>query len=119
MTSWTINPKQFAKEIDKDVGKLTAKIALFVVKGVVSLSPYRTGQFRASWNMTVNSSDDSKVFANPGQVIPPQSYQLIRGLTSKDKVIVSNAHDYGIYLENGSPTTIPTGMVRKTVAKIR
>lgn len=119
MTSWTIDPKQFSKQIGEDIGKLTAKIALQVANGVTELSPVFTGQFKGSWRMAVNVMDDSKVFAGKGGNIPAPTFKLLTGLTSKDKVIVSNTHKYGIYLENGSPTTIPTGMVRKTIAKIR
>lgn len=116
---WTAKPRGFMKTVNLAVITKSKDIADEAYKSLVELSPVRTGSFRASWRMSVNTVDTTKfTFTDVINPAPPPNPPVLKTLKYNDRIIISNSHEYGIYLENGSPSTLPIGMVRKTVAKL-
>jgi hypothetical protein len=117
-SSWVIDVNKFNGVVKTKALLLAEAKAKRIYQNVIDYSPVRTGQFRASWRMAVNKLDSTVIFG--GSPLAPLSKPAIPEikLTSyKDKIHISNSHKYAKYIELGSPTINPVGVLRKSILK--
>jgi len=116
-------PPQIDKRLKEAVEKKAYDLANLVFKGVVSRTPVRTGQLRASWNVSPDSPNFNTVgprekstgsAAAPLSPPPPASFQRSRTATYH----VSNGKTYAEQVEFGSPTNRPHLMLARTLASL-
>lgn len=115
---WTVDPLKFMKDIDTSVARKTLEVSEEIFDGVVEKSPVDTGNFRASWNVSVNVADVNTVTGgvSASPLGPPKFPKL--SLDKGDVVIINNSTHYGPALENGHSDQAPLGMVAVTLASL-
>lgn len=118
-SKWNRLPREFIGTMNLSIITRNKRIAFKLFDSVVELSPVRTGQFRASWQMTINYINNTVVIGGaPGNPLGPPKRPNLDLKTRRDKVIISNAHRYGEYLEYGTPNMAPVAMVRKSLVRV-
>lgn len=126
---------RFADRLEIDIHTLVRHVSLFVFKGVVMKSPVDTGRFRASWNIGVNTIDNSvmpeiKAVITSGVKSMERSNAkavATRKALAKTKVLAQVRDNYpAVYITNNLPYAkrledghsekqAPNGMVRLTM----
>jgi len=104
--------------IDGDTISQIQEVVNDIYTGIVSRTPVRTGRARASWTVGVGAPNltVSPDVGTPGNPIPAPKPPILN-LKKPEPVYIDNALPYIQYLEFGSPTTVPTGMVAVTMSK--
>lgn len=75
---------------------------------------YTGGQFRANWNISINSIDTSITASTDNQGNLKRGNDSIANYKIGDKVYITNAMPYAYRLEYGWSSQAPAGMVRIT-----
>lgn len=114
-----ISKLDFGVFIDGAIVEETKRVASKIFRGVVKRTPVLTGQTRASWRKSVGSVDRTTVDVggSPDAPLPPPANPNIR-MTTPQKIFVTNRKSHIGYLEDGSPTTAATAMLKATLASI-
>ncbi len=116
-----------SQQVKNQVGEAVVSVGVYGWNLVTSKTPVRTGRARSSWNLTVDSVNDStkprvtpypaikgtgKVYGQPSE--PKISFSIDKN----DSVIISNNVEYIEYLELGSDTVSPFAMIRTSLPSI-
>jgi len=112
--------KDFLNVIIDDVQDIVKEQSIKVYEGVTRRTPVRTGQTRASWNMTEDVPDFSTIDEGGelGSPLPMPETPRLKLNTDYPVVHVTNGKKHIGFLETGSPTTEATAMVETTLASI-
>ena len=103
------------KLISEDLVTFHKTIALLVLRGVVLKTPVDTGRARGNWQVTINNQAEGEV--DPRDSISAGQQQLA-SIKPFDVVWISNNVPYIEFLEEGSSTQAPEGMLALTLEEI-
>lgn len=117
--SWSVDPSNFMKTVEKDVKRRVVDVANQVFEGVVARSPVLSGAFRSVWTLSEGSPNFVQNMDKLTGVIPAPKLPAIRPTAKFPVLYVANGQPYGWLLENGSSKKAPLGMVSVTIANIR
>jgi hypothetical protein len=108
-------------EVEEEVILVTKKLASEALSRVVLKSPVDTGQFRANWNVSFGSQDETTTTDTDkaGAATIAKGIAKINGLKNPQVIWVSNSLDYANRLENGWSQQAPMGMVALTFAELQ
>lgn len=120
--------EQFNKEVDAFSKGLTQvqltafqkKIALEAIKRIVEKTPVDTGRARANWQVTIGNptEDVLEVEDQDGSNTISKGSSVITTVGLFDVIWISNNVDYIRFLEEGSSTQAPEGMVALTFEEL-
>ena len=107
--------KRFGEDI-ADLGTQVAqKIALDILGDVVETSPVDTGRFRASWLVSIDGPDPSKVGGenpdSPVETVGRGEGEIVRFGKDNVSITIQNNLDYAAELEYGSSQQAPQGVL--------
>lgn len=96
------------------------KISMELLKKLVDKSPVRTGRFRANWFPSVGapSGETTEETDKDGDLSLRRLEDALQGLTTGEKVYISNNLDYALMLEYGWSGQAPAGMVAISINEI-
>lgn len=118
---WNTDIMDFADELKDEVKRACEESALQFYAKVIEYTPVRTGDLRASWQISVSTPSFS--YATGGSEIAPQQAptvpQSIPGLPDFPIIYVTNGAPYVGYVNDGSPTNAPVHMVERALDAIR
>ena len=120
---FNLDLSNFLKDVNKFAEENFQNLAMRAHARVVQLTPFDTGRLMASWNLSVDVPDVRT--APLGQ----QSYSSAEGMALASSpnalnaklgqtIYITNAVEYAIYVEDGSPTTRPYKMTAMTVMEV-
>lgn len=108
------------EEVEDVVLLVTKKLGLEALNKVVLRSPVDTGRFRANWNVSFTTQDNTTTENKdkPGTATIAKGQTTIEGLGELKVVWLTNALPYANRLENGWSKQAPAGMVGLTFAEL-
>lgn len=112
--SLDVSSKEFEYWVDSDSQKVILDLMYKIWDGIIMRTPVRTGQARASWNMSKGSPDFSTVDEGEGLAPPPKPSVSIKD-GEYPEIFIANGKRYINYLEFGASTQAPAGMVQVTI----
>lgn len=122
------NFKEFNRKMIKAAKNLTVvqgvlfhkKISLEVLRGVVEMSPVKTGRFRGNWQLGLDLKPTSEIPMPEAKDRDPfiEGLGAIAPLRFGQTVWITNNVPYAIPLEEGHSKQAPVGMVKVTLARI-
>ena len=106
------------------IDRFLRRVAFEVFTRVVRRTPVDTGRARLSWNIARNQADESVAPENPSQgrralTTSNQKLTRIRPDKRMQPIHISNNLEYIRFLEEGSSTQAPQGMVAITLAEVQ
>ncbi|OPA88706.1 hypothetical protein BFW86_16825 [Pseudomonas fluorescens] len=107
---------KYAKPLTK-----TERDQNFNVNGLVAGKDYVGGRFRANWNLSIGSVDNS-IRIHPDPTGAAATARLVAGaieFNAGETAFIVNNLPYAIPLEFGHSSQAPSGMVRVTVARFQ
>lgn len=118
-STWSLNPRDFIKEVNISVKKAAVELASVVFEGVVDRSPVYTGSFRASWRMKLGSEDLSVTDGGtPDAPLAAPKTPKLTNIPNFPTIFITNAKPYGLRLEYGWSKQAPNGMIKTTIASL-
>lgn len=105
--------KKFAKITGDNIATVMKTAGIEIFKSVTNLSPVDTGRARASWNMSIN--EINLAVKPPGEYGPHLEFPSFEGFEFKNTIYISNNLNYIEYLERGSSSQAPRGMLAISV----
>lgn len=124
MVAQVLNGPEFIsdlREADKEAGELSLqfqrRISLEALRRLVNRTPVDTGRARGGWQVrrTATENDNGKIDAGGGSTIA-EGFSVINRITVPFGVIVIfNNVEYIVFLEEGSSSQAPQGMVALTI----
>lgn len=112
----------FAKKvIPQKVVLLQKKIAFEALKRIAEKTPVRTGRARGNWQVTIGQPAASvlNTFDIMGKETIAKGLAALANLPPFSVVYITNNVNYISFLEEGTPKTLPVGMVAVTVEELR
>ena len=113
----TATPDTWLNRLVGRIKNRPCKLAQEVFKLAVMRTPARTGQLRASWNLSRDVPNYSTVDVGGAPGIPLQPPATPKCSERAATYVVANGKSYAGYVENGSPTTEPKKMLARAVAE--
>jgi len=127
---------QFANSIPGKVTVMQKRIVLQALRRLVEKTPVDTGRARGNWQVTISSPAEGQVSGDwPKTAGPPKTERpplrsedratiqkgmaALTGLPKFQVVWISNNVDYIEFLEHGSSTQTPEGMLAVTIEELR
>ena len=118
MSTFTLDITRFKKKVENRTKAVLQKTALDIDRGVVLSTPVDTGQARGGWNVGVNNVNLKQTGNDKtGQKTIRENQQQIQRAEHSDTVYISNNVGHIEFLEKGSSTQAPNGMVAKTLRR--
>lgn len=124
MVAKVLNGPEFLSDINEandEVGELSLlfqrRIALEALRRLVNRTPVDVGRARGGWQVrqTATENDNGKIDAGGGSTIA-EGFSIISRITVPFGVIVLfNNVEYIVFLEEGSSSQAPQGMVALTI----
>jgi hypothetical protein len=118
VTTFALDLSKAIEKAQKDAELIVKKTAIGLFSSVIEKSPVDTGRFRANWNLSFASPDESTSdnTDKTGAESKGRVYQAMNGYKLKDQSIYfTNSLPYAMRLENGWSEQAPYGMVRLSV----
>lgn len=118
--SWK-SPKpsfSFVPKVRKAVSQRALDIAEAVWVGAVHRTPVRTGELRASWNLSKSKPIYVHVESTGGMLPPPSMPKLVATALSSAKYYVTNGAPHAKHVEFGSTTILPHLMMTRAVQSV-
>lgn len=118
--SFNLNLRRFRSRMSETVKGKAERLTQTAFDSMVALSPYWSGNFRASWNVSegypiFNTVEDG----SPASPLPG-ARMIVKAKSDFPVFYITNGQPYGQRLEHGwSKTQAPYGMVRITIASMR
>jgi len=123
------NVRQFNRAVTKfaetmlpyQVKLFTKKVALDTLTRIVRKTPVDTGRARGNWQITINTASESEVNNVAGSGISDvvsQGRVALENMEPFSIVFISNNVPYIAYLEQGSSSQAPQGMVATTIEEM-
>lgn len=118
--TFRVNTSRIRSNLGESVGKKAERVTQKLVDQFIERSPVRTGNFRASWNV----SEGFPVFkmvvdGSVAAVLGPPTI-LVKAKQMFPVFYITNGQPYGQRLEYGwSKTQAPYGIIRVTIASLR
>ncbi len=122
MGKFSLQLEKFKDKVEGRLDLVLQKVALDLTKKVTLKTPVDTGRARASWNVGVNNVDTRMV---PEKVSMSQTGAFQKAINRArreiarliwgDTLYITNNVRYIKYLERGSSTQAPNGMVETTL----
>ncbi|MDH3579974.1 MAG: HK97 gp10 family phage protein [Hyphomicrobiales bacterium] len=120
-TQFILGIDDLVEDLAEDaVVKLTQKLAITGLTGVVLKSPVDTGRFRGNWNVGVSNMDLStseNTDASGGTTISSGT-SAIMGASAYEVIWLTNNLPYAQALENRHSKQAPAGVVAPTFAEL-
>lgn len=115
--NFSLDLKQFSKQISTDLSNLTRKVALDLWGNITRRTPVDTGRARGSWFVTINTpSEKARKKVAKGIVLPAPVRPQIQASTN---FFITNNLPYIKRLEYGYSKQAPYGMVRVSLAETK
>lgn len=117
---WDTSPDAVVAFVAEETKKHTYETAYKLWDAIMELSPVRTGQYRASWNMTVDQPKYTTVDVGgaPGSPLPPPKRPYLRASSGLPTVYIVNGKPYAERIEYGWSGQAPFGVVINAMAII-
>jgi hypothetical protein len=120
---FSISLEKLAKELtDEMMLKVTKKLSLQALRGVVMKSPVDTGRFRGNWNVTVGQADwttNVEQYDKNGPATIAKGEAVIDKIPPYRIIWIANGLPYARALETGWSKQAPLGLVAITAAEIQ
>jgi hypothetical protein len=124
-----VDLQKFARTMDIELEKVIKRVAFELHDRIIERTPVDTGAARASWNMSLNTPDEStadpgkgkgkKLSAGAATAKAKGTQRRIKRLDPyRDVVWITNALPYIRRLEEGSSKQAPIGMVAVSMAEV-
>ncbi len=117
LQAFNFDISKFAKKLDIAPEVVTVRIVLDLFVRLTKRTPVDTGRARASWDIKVGASSDYLpevgTYAGAKDVTGE-----ISSIDGKQIVFVTTSLDYMKYLEEGSSSQAPAGMVLLSLAEL-
>lgn len=106
-------------QIGEGVKEKTERVTQELLDRIIANSPVRTGNFRASWNVTEGVAIFLDVSSgDPAFPLSAPNYR-VRALTDFPVFYITNGKEYGVYLEYGTQHMQPYAVVRSAIASMK
>lgn len=111
----------FAKKLPEKVTLIQKKVVLEALRRLVMRTPVDTGRARGNWQVTIAEPSEGQVevFDSEGSATISKGLAALAGLPNFQVVWISNNVDYIEFLEHGSSTQAPEGMLAITIEELR
>jgi hypothetical protein len=121
---FVIGLERFKDRPPAEALRIFRETAKFVHRRVVDLTPVDTGRLRASWNMSVNSTNMKTAPLGRRSAADARSWALrSQSMADQaklgDSIIISNSVEYADYVENGTASMSGYFMLRQAVADLQ
>lgn len=101
------------------VGERTGRVVRSIYNQVIKLSPVLTGNFRASWNVSMDAPEYiMETSGSEDNVVQPRPFPNIR-IRQLGVVYITNGQPYAKMLEYGYSAQAPAGVLRVVLARYR
>lgn len=119
--SFTMDMTRFVEKTKANMGKLIQKVVFDMARQIILRTPVDTGRAKGSWQVSFNSlpADEVRLFDKDGQETIAKAGDVLSGYVDGDTIYIVSNLDYMVFLEYGSSTQAPQGMVRLTVAEFQ
>lgn len=119
--SFALQLNKFAEFAGDRCDLVVQKTVLSVFSNVLLKSPVDTGRFRANWNVSASTPDNSTSVSTDKQGLATVSKAAIKINSYKagPTIYITNALPYAQRLEYGWSKQAPSGMVRITLTEFR
>jgi hypothetical protein len=110
------------RSVERTVLDATQALAFEAVRGVVLLTPVRTGRLRGNWQVTtIAAADgfDANKRDESGQATIAAGEATIEKARPYEPIWLHNGVPYATYVETGTERMQPAGMVARTIARLR
>lgn len=117
---WDTSPDKVVAFVQEETKSHTYATANRLWDEIIRLSPVYTGQYRASWNMTVDREVTKTVDIGgaPGAPLPPPKRPYLRSSQKLPTVYIVNGKPYAERIEYGWSGQAPFGVVINAMAII-
>lgn len=115
--SFTLDLQRFRAKASGRMDLVVRKVVLDLLSRVVLITPVDTGRARAGWSVGVNSVPSGTLAETDktGSRVINKAKSIIKQVTGGDVVWIVNGVSYVLYLERGSSSQAPAGMVAVTL----
>jgi len=112
---WDKKPSDFSKKMVSNLEKATKKVVVQLVADLTFKTPVDTGRARSNWIVTAGTpTDDVQTIEDKSGTPSRESADALKPKLG-EVVYISNNLPYIGYLENGTPTSAPYAMVRRSI----
>ncbi len=117
--SFAAQLQAFGELVQEEADEVFQIVATEVGQSVINLTPVDTGRALSNWNAGINSPDD--VYRETEDPLDSKTSARLAGefkaLKFGDTAFITNATPHVPFLEYGSSTQAPNGMIRITLAR--
>lgn len=118
---WDRRPGDLLAEIyEDDFGAMIRDIGLTASRSLILKTPVDTGRLRGGWFASIGETRQvpRTGLDKTGAEALGQVSLVVRGVRPGDVVVLENNVEYGIYVNDGSPTIRPHRMLERTVDEL-
>lgn len=118
MNTFAFDISKFKDKVENRSKAVLQKTALDIDKGVVLSTPVDTGQARGGWNVGINNVNLKEADKDKsGAKTISENEREIQRAQADDTIFISNNVQHIEFLEKGSSSQAPNGMVAKTLRR--
>lgn len=121
LVAFDVDLQKFAEKIGLAPKIVVIRITLDLYTRIVKRTPVDTGRARSSWDVKEGTPSDflpPEVPKGGAAAAPQDGAGLVADLTGDKVVFITTNVDYMKYLESGSSSQAPAGMVLLSVAEL-
>jgi hypothetical protein len=114
---------RFSELLNITIEKVIQRVTFELYTDITTGWPVKTGYSRANWRIGVGEPDLTTLPLPPDQTpnqYPPPTidFEQLSQIDGKQPVFITNNVDYALFLEEGSSTQAPSGVVQISVQKL-
>ena len=94
-------------------------LALKLLAGVVNKTPVDTGRARGNWQLEIGQIPEGELDARSAAEVTTEAEKRLADLGFAQVVWIANNLEYVTFLEDGSSTQAPEGMLSVTLQELR
>jgi hypothetical protein len=115
--AWSNPPTNFTKVVRKDVEKGVKRIALLVLRNLISISPIDTGRFRGNWVVGIGNKNNASYAKRTRSSAEKQGASRINQFKPFKTIFISNNLPYARRLNEGWSEQAPANFVSLAVKR--
>lgn len=121
IAAFTADLGKFIAAVDIEADKAIRKIAFDLFSSIVKKTPVDTGRARGAWEVGLDRSSTKRAKKGKTSVVGKQADALRKLSQFKigQSIFITNNVDYIVFLEMGTSTQAPRGMVKLSIGEIR
>jgi len=110
---------RFKDATEQDHANLIRKVAFQLLDLIVRKTPVDTGRARGNWQVAVDTeAGEATVDGGPAGAVTAIGLSKLASVKAFSTVVIYNNVEYIVFLEEGSSTQAPQGMVQISIAEV-